>query len=69
MDKEIIKRIIVAKQEEIAKTEIVRRELVVEPTANYVFVGLRRAGKSYLVNPYQPLFSLLSAANYFGNRI
>ncbi|MDR2148700.1 MAG: ATP-binding protein [Tannerella sp.] len=49
MDKEIIKRIIIEKQAEISAIELVRRPLELEQTANYVFIGLRRAGKSYLM--------------------
>ncbi|MCL2328602.1 MAG: ATP-binding protein [Bacteroidetes bacterium] len=49
MDKEIIKRIIVEKQKEILDVEIIKRDITLEPSANYVFIGLRRAGKSYLM--------------------
>ena len=49
MDKEIIKRIIFEKQQKIAETDMIKRNLVLEPKANYVFIGLRRAGKSYLM--------------------
>ena len=49
MDKEIIKRIISEKQKEVAGAEIIKRNITLEPQANYVFIGLRRAGKSYLM--------------------
>jgi predicted AAA+ superfamily ATPase len=49
MSKEIFKRLIAEKQTEIAATALTRRQLDLEPSANYVFVGLRRAGKSYLL--------------------
>jgi predicted AAA+ superfamily ATPase len=52
MDKEIIKRLIAEKQAEIPAIELVRRPLDIEPTLNYVFVGLRRAGKSYQMYQY-----------------
>jgi predicted AAA+ superfamily ATPase len=52
MDKEVIKRLIAEKQAEIVSVELIRREVVLEPTVNYVFVGLRRAGKSYLMVQY-----------------
>ena len=45
MNKEIIKIIIREKQQEIAEIQLVERNVCLEPSANYVFVGLRRAGK------------------------
>ena len=59
MDKEIIKRIIVEKQSEIAKIELIKRDINLEPNANYVFIGLRRAGKSYML--YQHIKSLIES--------
>ncbi|GHT75652.1 ATPase [Bacteroidia bacterium] len=59
MDKEIIKRIIREKQAEIANTELVNRPLNLELAANYVFIGLRRAGKSYLM--YQHIQDLIAS--------
>ena len=52
MDKEIIKRLISEKQAEIASIKLVRRPMELESTSNYVFVGLRRAGKSYMMYQY-----------------
>ena len=52
MEKEIIKRIIAEKQSEIPDIKLIKRFTNVEPTANYVFIGLRRAGKSYLMYQY-----------------
>jgi predicted AAA+ superfamily ATPase len=52
MNKEIIKRLIAEKQAEIAFIELIKRPVDLEPTANYVFVGLRRAGKSYQMYQY-----------------
>ncbi len=49
MVKEIIKRLIAEKQHEIPRIELIKRSHNLEPSANYVFIGLRRAGKSYLV--------------------
>jgi len=49
MEKELIKRLITEKQREITKIELVQRPCKLEPTVNYVFIGLRRAGKSYLM--------------------
>lgn len=47
MEKRIIKSLIVEKQQEIARLELVRRPIVFEENACYVLVGVRRAGKSY----------------------
>jgi len=52
MDKEVIKRLIIEKQTEIITIDLVKRPVELEPTANYVFVGLRRAGKSYTMYQY-----------------
>lgn len=49
MEKRVIKSLIIEKQNEIPTMEIMPRELELEETCNYVFVGLRRAGKSYLM--------------------
>lgn len=49
MEKALLKRLIAEKQHEISKIELVQRPYVLEPTVNYVFIGLRRAGKSYLM--------------------
>lgn len=49
MEKRIIKALIVEKQEEIQRIELIERPLQLEDTVNYVFVGIRRAGKSYLL--------------------
>lgn len=47
MDKRIIKSIIIEKQEEIEQFEVLNRAIELESNANYVIVGIRRAGKSY----------------------
>ena len=49
MEKRVIKSLIIEKQNEIPTMEIMPRKLELEETCNYVFVGLRRAGKSYLM--------------------
>lgn len=59
MDKEIIKRLIAEKQTEIAVVELIKRPIDLEFSANYVFVGLRRAGKSYQM--YQYIRDLISS--------
>lgn len=57
MDKEVIKRIIIEKQAEINLVELMHRSVHLEWAVNYVFVGLRRAGKSYLM--YQHIRDLV----------
>ena len=57
MEKEIIKRMIAEKQSEIPEIELIRRQVDLEPSVNYVFIGLRRAGKSYLM--YQHIQDLI----------
>lgn len=49
MEKRTIKTLIHEKQQEIATIELIERPLFLEESCNYVFVGLRRAGKSYLM--------------------
>jgi len=49
MDKQIIKDIIIERQKSIMNTWLVRRPVEFEDTASYVLVGIRRAGKSYLM--------------------
>lgn len=58
MDKDIAKRIIVENQMMLKDIRLVRRAIVFEPNSNYVLVGLRRAGKSYLL--YQRFAELLA---------
>jgi len=52
MDKEILKKIIVENQEFVKNRQIVERDITLDHNMNYVFVGLRRAGKSYLMFQY-----------------
>ena len=49
MDIELIKQIIVEYQQFIASVELVARDYAFEPDGKYVMVGLRQAGKSYLL--------------------
>lgn len=58
MEKRVIKNLIIEKQREIPQMELMPRTLELEDTCNYVFVGLRRAGKSYLM--FQHIQSLLA---------
>ncbi len=57
MEKRIIKSLIAEKQREIRNIELIKRPLNLEDTVNYVFVGIRRAGKSYLL--YQHMQHLI----------
>ncbi len=57
MEKRVIKSLIAEKQNEILGIELIERPLELEAVGNYVFVGLRRAGKSYLL--YQHIHSLI----------
>jgi predicted AAA+ superfamily ATPase len=52
IEKRIIKSLIIEKQEEIPEISLVKRPLDLESEANYVFTGLRRSGKSYLLYQY-----------------
>lgn len=49
MDKQIIKTIITEKQNAVTKYSVIKRNFDFDSSANYVLVGLRRAGKSYLL--------------------
>jgi len=49
MNKDILKAIIRERQEEILQIDIVQRPLNLEKNNNYVLIGLRRAGKSYMM--------------------
>ena len=48
MDKDTIKRLIIEYQQFVANITLIEREIHLSHQLNYVFVGLRRAGKSYL---------------------
>lgn len=52
MDKNVIKQIILSQQELIGRIELTHRAYELERNANYVLVGLRRAGKTYLLYQY-----------------
>ncbi len=57
MNKELIKNIIVEYQEFAFNKTFMERPFVLEEHANYVFVGLRRSGKSHLM--YQQIHRLI----------
>ena len=57
MTKDLIKYLISYYQDFVSRISFVERQYKLEANANYVFVGLRRAGKSYLM--YQHIHHLL----------
>lgn len=57
MDKNIAKKLILENQLMVKGLSFVRRNVEFEPHSNYVLVGLRRAGKSYML--YQRIHDLL----------
>ena len=58
MEKELFRTIIAESQEYIGRIHLVQRPLYLEEYGNYVFVGVRQAGKSYLL--YQRIQQLLT---------
>ena len=46
MDKNVIKQIILRQQDFVAKVKLQGRKIFFDENANYVLVGMRRAGKS-----------------------
>lgn len=61
MDKELIKLIIGKNQEFVQNIKYMPRPFKFEDKENYVFLGIRRAGKSYLM--YQRIHELLTAGH------
>jgi predicted AAA+ superfamily ATPase len=59
MDKDLVKRLITEYQRDIPEKKIIERHYTIDDSLNYVFVGLRRAGKSYLM--FQQIQKLLQA--------
>lgn len=49
VDKEKIKQIIIERQEELLSIHLVERPIQFEKSSNYVLIGPRRAGKSYML--------------------
>jgi len=58
MNKELIKQVIADNQIEIPDFKVIKRDFPFEDFGNYVFVGIRRSGKSFLL--YQRIQQLLS---------
>jgi len=61
MDKEIIKLLIAEYQQKAVDVVFQERSYIIEDKLNYVFVGLRRVGKSYLI--FQQIRHLLNAGH------
>lgn len=61
MEKSVLKQIILNQQEFVRKVRVCPRDISLDPNANYVLVGMRRAGKSYLL--YQHIQHLLAAGH------
>jgi len=57
INKETLKRVIADNKRDVPKYEIIPRNFVFNDFGNYVFVGIRRAGKSYLL--YQRMQDLI----------
>ena len=57
MEKNVIKSLIIEYQQFTEKITLTERDIHLSDQLNYVFVGLRRAGKSYLM--YQQIQHLL----------
>ena len=49
ISKDVIKQCLISKQREIDEAEIVNRPIEFEPNGNYVIVGVRHVGKSYML--------------------
>lgn len=62
MTKDLIKYLISYYQDFVSQVSFEKREYDLEANANYVFVGLRRAGKSYLM--YQQIHHLVELGHF-----
>ena len=49
MNKELIRNVIVENQQYIQSVDLIKRNLTIEDNGCYVFVGVRQAGKSYMI--------------------
>ena len=63
MDKELLKTVLFDNQNEVMQCEVVERDFKFEEFGNYVFAGIRRAGKSYLL--FQRIKQLLAAGTHW----
>ena len=51
ISKDVIKQCLISKQREVDEAVIVNRPIDFEKNGNYVIVGVRHTGKSYLLYP------------------
>lgn len=58
IQKETIREIMLENRQEVERQHVVKRDIVMEDFANYVLIGVRRAGKSFLL--YQQIQQYLS---------
>ena len=61
MDIELLKKILMDNRRMISRIEFIKRDIILEDGLNYVFVGLRQAGKSFLM--YQRIHQLLDSGH------
>jgi len=61
MDKSVLKQIILENQSEIARKDLFMRNCEVDKHMNYLFIGVRRAGKSYTM--YQRIQQLITGGH------
>ena len=61
MDIELMKKILTDNRRIVSEMQFIDREIMLEDGLNYVFVGLRQAGKSFLM--YQQIHKLLKAGH------
>ena len=57
ISKDLLKTVLADAREEVAKYRVIPREFQFKEYGNYVFTGIRRAGKSFLL--YQQMQELL----------
>lgn len=49
MDKQLLKSVMLDNQKEVQRYEVFKRDFHFEDFGNYVLIGIRRAGKSFLI--------------------
>ena len=65
MDKQIFKTVMLDNQNAVQRYEVFKRNFHFEDFGNYVLVGIRRAGKSFLI--YQRIQQLLAEGTEWDN--
>ena len=60
VEREVIRRIIIEGQEFVNEISLTERPFFFEQKGNYVFVGIRQAGKSYFIS---------ASSNYYAKSI